>query len=24
MAISSGQNPNDLKNAIEYYKNNGI
>ena len=23
MAISSGQNPNDLKNAIEYYKTNG-
>ena len=24
MAISSGQNPQDLKNAIEFYKNNGI
>ncbi len=24
MAISSGQNPADLKNAIEFYKNNGM
>ena len=24
MAISNGQNPKDLKNAIDYYKTSGI